>query len=90
MSLTKFCTPSETALRQLFNRQLFLICVLSLNERVTPNSTVSHEFLAFLNLTMFTRKFLSLSAVAIQVTIFRIPLSTMNSLINTLLKNLKI
>ena len=44
MSLTKVCMPSETALRQLFNRQLFGICVLSLNGRMAPNSAVSHEF----------------------------------------------
>ena len=44
MSLTKLCKPSETALRQLFNRQLFWICVLSLNGEMAPNSAVSHEF----------------------------------------------
>ena len=43
MSLTKFCIPSETALRQLFSIQLFEICVLSLNGRTTPNSAVSDE-----------------------------------------------
>ena len=36
-------TTSETALRQLFNRQLFLVCVLSLKERMTSNNAVSHS-----------------------------------------------
>ena len=45
MSLTKLCKPSETALRQLFNRQLFWICVLSSNGKMAPNSAVSYEFL---------------------------------------------
>ena len=43
MSLTKLCKPSETALRQLFDHQF---CVLSLNDRMTLNSAVSHEVLA--------------------------------------------
>ena len=43
MSLTKLCKPSETALRQLFNRQLFWICVLSSNGKMAPKSAVSHE-----------------------------------------------
>ena len=43
MSLTKLCKPSETTLRQLFNRQLFWICVLSSNGEMAPNSAVSHE-----------------------------------------------
>ena len=47
MSLTKLYEPSETALRQLFNRQLFLICVLSSNGKIAPNSAVSHEFTNF-------------------------------------------
>ena len=45
MSLTKLCKPSETALRQLFNRQLFWICVLSSNGKMAPNSAVSHDFI---------------------------------------------
>ena len=44
MSLTKLYKPSETVLRQLFNRQLFWICVLSSNGKMAPNSAVSHEF----------------------------------------------
>ena len=44
MSLTKLYKPSETALRQFFNRQFFLICVLSWNKKMAPNSAVSHEF----------------------------------------------
>ena len=44
MSLAKLYKPSETALRQLFNRPLFLICVLSSNGKMAPNSPVSHEF----------------------------------------------
>ena len=43
MSLTKLYKPSETALRQLFNCQLFRICVLSSNGKMAPNSAVSHE-----------------------------------------------
>ena len=41
MSLTKLYKPSKTALRQLFNRQLFRICVLSSNGEMAPNSAVS-------------------------------------------------
>ena len=44
MSLTKLCKPSKTALRQLFNRQLIWICVLSSNGKMAPNKAVSHEF----------------------------------------------
>ena len=47
MSLTKLYKPSETALRQLFNRQFFLICVLSSNGKMAPNSAVSHEITSY-------------------------------------------
>ena len=49
MSLTKLYKPSETDLRQLFNRQLFWICVLSWNGKMAPNSALSHEFWSFIH-----------------------------------------
>ena len=54
MSLAKLYKPSETALRQLFNRQLFLICVLSSNGKMAPKSAVSHEFEKKASLTSVT------------------------------------
>ena len=54
MRLNKVCTPPETALRQLFNRQSFWIGVLSLNGRMAPNGTVSHELWCASNRNNFT------------------------------------
>ena len=45
ISLTKLCTPSQTTLRQLFNCQFFLICVVSLNGRMTPKQLQADRML---------------------------------------------
>ena len=48
MTLTKLYKPSVTALRQLFNHQFLLICVLSSNGEMAANSAVSHGIVIFL------------------------------------------
>ena len=49
IKLDQILSPSQTTLRQLLGH-IVLICVLSLNGRMTPNSAASHEIIDFHNL----------------------------------------